>query len=114
MAAPREVTNLQFANGTTSVENEPHAFLFWGPKKLVVMPLQTYQPTFSGAVGVHVEPNGLSEVGRITHQIEARPEFAPVERSLVIGDKLYSLSYLGLSRRAASTASAPLGYTAFQ
>jgi Beta propeller domain len=112
MAAPREVTNLQFANGTTSVENEPHAFLFWAPKKLVVMPLQTYQPMFSGAVGVHVEPNGLSEVGRITHKVDARPELAPVERSLVIGDKLYSLSYLGLSTSSVDTLGA-LSYTAF-
>ena len=68
--------------------------------------------TFAGAVGVHVEPNGLSEVGRITHKIDARPETAPVERSLVIGDKLYSLSYLGLSTSSV-TRSARLGFTAF-
>ena len=97
MAAPREVTNLQFANSYTTVENEPHAFLYWAPKKLAVLPLQGYQPPFTGAVGVHVEPNALTEVGRITHKVDARPEYAPVERSLVIGDKLYSLSYLGLS-----------------
>ena len=103
LAAPREVTNLQFAVSSTSVENEPHAFLFWAPKKLVVLPLQSYQPPFTGAVGIHVEPNALSEVGRITHKVDARPEFAPVERSLVVGDKLYSLSYLGLSTSSVDT-----------
>ncbi|HEY6886381.1 MAG TPA: beta-propeller domain-containing protein [Solirubrobacter sp.] len=112
LAAPREVTNLQFPNSSSSVEQEPHAFLFWAPKKLVVMPLQTYQPAFTGAVGIHVEPNALSEVGRIVHHVDARPENAPVERSLVIGDKLYSLSYLGLSTTSVDTL-AWQGYTAF-
>jgi uncharacterized secreted protein with C-terminal beta-propeller domain len=115
LAAPREVTNLQFPYGTTTVENEPHAFLFWAPKKLVVMPLQSYSPasssTFTGAVGIHVEPNALTEVGRIVHHVDARPESAPVERSLVIGDKLYSLSYLGLSTSSVDNLGL-LGYTA--
>jgi hypothetical protein len=112
LAAPREVTNLQFASSSTSVEEEPHAFLFWAPKKLVVMPLQSYSPAFTGAVGIHVEPTALSEVGRIVHHVDARPENAPVERSLVIGDKLYSLSYLGLSTTSVDTL-AWQGYTAF-
>jgi uncharacterized secreted protein with C-terminal beta-propeller domain len=112
LAAPREVTNLQFPNSSSSVEAEPHAFLFWAPKKLVVMPLQTYQPAFTGAVGIHVEPNALGAVGRIVHHVDARPEDAPVERSLVIGDKLYSLSYLGLSTTSVDTL-AWQGYTAF-
>ncbi|MDA0163223.1 beta-propeller domain-containing protein [Solirubrobacter ginsenosidimutans] len=112
LAAPREVTNLQFPSSSTSVEAEPHAFLFWAPKKLVVMPLQSYSPPFTGAVGIHVEPNALSEVGRIVHHVDARPENAPVERSLVIGDKLYSLSYLGLSTTSVDTL-AWQGYTVF-
>jgi hypothetical protein len=112
MAAPAEVTKLQFANSYTSVENEPHAFLYWAPKKLAVMPLTGYQPQFTGAVGLRVEPGSLAEVGRITHKIDARPEFAPVERSLVIGDKLYSVSYLGLSTASVDTLG-PLGFTAF-
>jgi hypothetical protein len=107
LAAPREVTNLQFPSSTTAVENEPHAFLFWAPKKLMVMPLQSYNPgggpAFTGAVGVHVDPGALTEVGRIVHHVDARPEDAPVERSLVIGDKLYSLSYEGLSTVSVDT-----------
>ena len=112
MAAPREVTNLQFPTARPTVENEPHAFLFWAPKKLVGHAAADLPAEFSGAVGIHVEPNGLSEVGRITHKVDARPELAPVERSLVIGDKLYSLSYLGLSTSSVDTLGA-LGYTAF-
>ena len=82
-------------SSTTPVENEPHAFLYWAPKNLAVMPLQGYQPTFNGAVGVRVAPNALTEAGRIVHHSAARGDDAPVERSLVIGDKLYTLSWLG-------------------
>jgi uncharacterized secreted protein with C-terminal beta-propeller domain len=112
MAAPRELTNLQFPNGSTAVENEPHAFLYWAPKELAVLPLTSYSPPFTGAVGVRVGAGTLSEAGRITHKTDARPDFAPVERSLVIGDKLYSLSYLGLAASSVDSL-APLGYTAF-
>ncbi|WP_053225960.1 beta-propeller domain-containing protein [Solirubrobacter soli] len=112
LAAPTEVTKLLFANSYTSVENEPHAFLYWAPKKLAMLPLTSYQPPFVGAVGVHVEANALAEAGRITHHVPARPEDAPVERSLVIGDKLYSLSYLGLSTASVDSLGI-LGWTAF-
>jgi hypothetical protein len=112
MAAPREVATLLFPSSITSVESEPHAFLYWAPRKLAVLPLQAYQPAFTGAVGVRVEPGSLAEVGRIAHKVPERPENPPIERSLVIGDKLYSLSYLGLSTASVDTL-APLSFTAF-
>jgi uncharacterized secreted protein with C-terminal beta-propeller domain len=114
MAAPKEVAKLAWPSSWSSVDNEPHAFLYWAPKKLAVMPLSSYAyPTsFTGAVGLRVEPGAITEVGRITHKVDSRPENAPVERSLVIGDTLYSLSYLGLSTASVDTLG-PLGFTAF-
>ena len=97
LAAPREVAQLQFPNGSSAVEFEPHAFLYWAPKSLVVLPLQTYQPEFTGAAGVRIAPNALTEVGRVVHHSAARGDDATIERSLVIGDKLYTLSWLGLA-----------------
>jgi uncharacterized secreted protein with C-terminal beta-propeller domain len=112
-AAPREVAQLQFGSSMSAVENEAHAFLFWPKTNLVVMPLQSYGPTpFLGSVGVRVAPNALTEVGRITHHSAARGEDAPTERTLVIGDKLYTLSWLGLSVSNLDTL-APVDYMAF-
>jgi hypothetical protein len=116
MAAPREVTALGLGAGSTAVESEPHAFLFWAPKNLVVMPLQTYDGSttpFLGAVGVKVSPTALTEVGRVTHHSQARGDDAPIERSLVIGDKLYTLSWLGLVTSNLDNLG-PVGFTAFQ
>ncbi len=113
LAAPTEVTKLLFANAYSSVDEQPHAFLYWAPKKLAVLPLQAYQPNFSGAVGVRVDPNALAEAGRIVHHSVARNEDAAVQRSLVIGEKLYTLSWLGLSSSNLDNLG-QLGFTGFQ
>ena len=113
MAAPAEVAQLQFPSSTTAVENEPHAFLYWAPKNLAVLPLQSYSPnTFYGAVGVRVAPKALTEAGRIVHHSAARSEDAAVQRSLVIGGKLYTLSWLGLSTGNLDNLG-QLGFTSF-
>ena len=44
LAAPTEVAKLLIPYSTTSVEEEPHAFLYWAPKNLMVMPVQSYEP----------------------------------------------------------------------
>ncbi len=112
-AAPREVAQLQFPFSASAVENDPHAFLFWPKSNLVVMPLQSYGTTpFLGAVGVRVAPNALTEAGRVEHRSDARNESATIERSLVIGDKLYTLSWLGLASSNLDNLGT-VGYTAF-
>ena len=113
LAAPTEVTKLLIPSSTTSVEEEPHAFLYWAPKNLMVMPVQSYEPDFNGAVGVRVAANALTEAGRIVHHSTARDEDAPISRSLVIGDKLYTLSWLGLSSSNLDNLG-QLGFTGFQ
>ena len=56
---------------------------------------------FTGAVGVHVDPSSVAEVGRVSHAAHAPAEWgpygAPIERSLVIGDTLYTFSQIGIA-----------------
>ena len=79
-----------------------------------MIPLQTYgmnDPGSTGAAGIRVGANTLADAGRVKHSSAEHP-WVPVERSFVIGDRLYTLSYLGLSSNAVSTLSG-LSYTAF-
>ncbi|MDX6718673.1 MAG: hypothetical protein QOJ63_927 [Solirubrobacteraceae bacterium] len=107
------------ASSSTTAEFDPHAFLFWKPAGLAVIPLSAYgradgQPTFEGAIGFRVGPASLGEAGRIVHPDQgAQRGFAPpIARSLVIDDTLYTLSYAGLQASRLDTL-APLAFAAF-
>jgi uncharacterized secreted protein with C-terminal beta-propeller domain len=114
LAAPKRVSQLDFGPGYSAVENEPHAFLYWPASKLAVLPLTTYgTATFSGAVGLRAAAGQpLSEVGRISQYDGQRKYDAGIERSLVAGGRLYTLSYLGLQSSSLDSL-APIGFMAF-
>lgn len=112
-AAPQRVALLPLGPGATPVESEPHAFLYWAKSNLAVIPLDTYgEQPFTGAAGIWVGPSGLGEVGRVVHQTAERGQ-VPIERSFVIGDRLYTLSYLGVQSTSLANFGA-LSYTAFK
>ncbi|HEX6390484.1 MAG TPA: beta-propeller domain-containing protein [Solirubrobacteraceae bacterium] len=117
-AKPTRVSQLKFANGRFGVEDEPHAFLYWDPTKLAVLPVSLYGDkgeSFGGAIGVRVGTT-LTETGRVEHQQRAgEPQDykPPVSRALVVGDKLYTLSYAGLVVSRLDNLG-PLGYVAFK
>jgi hypothetical protein len=106
------------ANSSTTAEFDPHAFLYWNPTRLAVIPLTVYgqdgTPGFEGAIGFRVGTSSLAEAGRVAHPAQAdRPGLAPeIARSLVIDDKLYTLSYAGLGASRLDTL-APLSFAAF-
>jgi uncharacterized secreted protein with C-terminal beta-propeller domain len=103
-------------NSSSSAEFDPHAFLFWQPANLAVIPLTTYGDKgqdFEGAVGFLVGTAGIGELGRITHPADAGSTYTPpIGRSLVIGDALYTLSYNGLAANRVDNL-ASLSFTAF-
>jgi uncharacterized secreted protein with C-terminal beta-propeller domain len=107
LAAPRQLSSLALGEGATTAEFEPHAFLYWPPAKLAVLPLMTFgAKSFDGVVGVRVG-DALSEAGRIEHEQDAA-----IDRSLVIGDTLYTVSYRGLAANRLDTLRA-VGFMAF-
>jgi uncharacterized secreted protein with C-terminal beta-propeller domain len=106
------------ASSSSSAEFDPHAFLFWKPAKLAVVPLQTYADsgeTFNGALAFRLGTSSIAEAGRIAHPSQRQGQGAytpPIGRSLVIGQRLYTLSYLGLAANRLDTL-APLAFTDF-
>jgi hypothetical protein len=110
----------QHALGTASasqVEYDAHAFLYWAPRKLVVLPVQVFdaapgsQPGFTGAVALNVDATGIAEVGRVAHDA-VNGYSPPISRSMVIGDRLLTLSDGGVVGTALD-GFAPAGSLAF-
>jgi uncharacterized secreted protein with C-terminal beta-propeller domain len=103
---PTRLSNKTVGNGSSSsVEYDPHAFLWWEPAKLAVLPLQIYDynsdtgtsDVFSGAIGFHArKADGVTEAGRASHPKDQYGSAAVVERSLVIGDRLFTVSSAGV------------------
>ena len=76
---------------SSQVEYDHHAFLWWAPSDLAVLPLQA--ETFAGAVGLRVTRAGISEVGSVSHSADG---ISPVTRAVVVGERLFTLSPAGV------------------
>ncbi|MDP1793691.1 MAG: beta-propeller domain-containing protein [Acidimicrobiales bacterium] len=97
-SAPRLVAkNVVGGNSATNAEYDHHAFLYWAPAKLAVIPLSIYdqQQQFNGAIGMRVNDASVDEVGRM--QPPAPNGYSPgIERNIVIGDRLFAVSHAGV------------------
>ena len=96
-------TRYALGSSWSEAESDHHAFLWWEPSRLAVLPVQAYnEKPFVGAVGFRVGRSGIDEAGRVTHDGEASPGGGkriagiPIRRSLVVGDALYTVSDLGV------------------
>jgi uncharacterized secreted protein with C-terminal beta-propeller domain len=111
LRAPRRLHawSLGSAFSSSAVEFDHHAFLWWPPAKLAVVPVEAYdrEPAFAGAVGLRVDRSaGIAEAGRVRHAD------AVVRRSLVAGGRLLTISEAGVKASSLDTL-ADVGWAAF-
>lgn len=108
---PRRLSRLTFDDAYSDAEWDHHAFLWWGPEGIAVLPLQRWSwdegtgkgDNFSGAVVIAVTASRVKQLGEIQHPGVNQSECdecgewrAPINRSLVIGDTLFTFSEVGV------------------
>jgi uncharacterized secreted protein with C-terminal beta-propeller domain len=97
-ADPRRLARHQVPDASSEAEYDPHALLWWPATGLLVVPVADNRGT--SALALHVTADGLRTVGRVTQPADA---WAPIRRSLVVGDTLWSVTDTGLVASSLST-----------
>jgi hypothetical protein len=93
----QRVQQRRLGSGTSSsAEFDHHAFLYWAPRSLAVLPVTEYGSSspFVGAIGFRVGRGAIDEVGRTTHDWPGYSD--AVQRSVVVGERLFTVSGLGV------------------
>ena len=92
--------------GWSQAESDHHAFLYWPQAGLVVVPFGQQ------AVAMHVTRSGIHELGRIVHSQANQSELPQIDRSVVVGGSLLTISNAGVESDNLTTL-APLGWARF-
>ena len=84
-------------NGWSEVEADPHAFLYWAEKGLVVLPMSGTADGQGGALVLKLDGNTFVENGLLTHTSEKYGNTPMVpRRAFVIGTELWTVSEAGM------------------
>lgn len=97
-SSPRRVDRVDLDGGWSEVESDHHAFLYWGPTGLAMVPVS--RPLGgSRAVGVRVTGRTLTRLAAVTHPNRTGPGFdgaSTIRRSLVVDGRLVTVSDAGI------------------
>jgi len=102
-AHPKQ-SDTQSLGGHSEAGYDHHAFLYWAPESLVAVPVNSWsgegQRSSLELFSLDTE-SGFGERGAIDHSSFNRDDYeAQINRSLIIGDSIYSVSPAGLKRNA--------------
>ena len=70
LANPVDLDTWTLPGGWTDAEFDHKAFLWWAPESLAVLPIQSWQSQFWGAVALEIdtEAGTITEAGRLSHE----------------------------------------------
>ncbi|MGW4112699.1 beta-propeller domain-containing protein [Actinosynnema sp. NPDC004786] len=94
-AAPAKVAGHHLPGAYSEVEFDPHAFLYWPARGLVVLPVtDPAAPVPGGLLVLRLGDGAFTALGTVRHD---GPAYDPgIRRALVIGDELWTVSATGV------------------
>jgi len=105
-AHPSRIAHATLGQGWSTVESDHHAFLYWPATSLVVVPFGQQ------AVAMHVSRSGIDELGRIVHTRAHQSQLPQIDRSVVVGSSLLTVSSAGVAANGLASLG-DLGWAAF-
>ncbi|MEP7178807.1 MAG: beta-propeller domain-containing protein [Pseudonocardiales bacterium] len=106
-SAPKRLAQVVRTDAPGEGQLDPHAFLYWPATGIVVVPIQSWAGSSTGKVLVlRASGNGLATVGLISHpagQPTGSDGQTGIQRSMVIGDSIWTLSSAGVKVSTMST-----------
>lgn len=109
-SAPKRLQHRSLGAGYSAAEFDHRAFLWWAPTELTVVPINSYtnegQPELVGAIGLRIDRAAIAEAGRVQHparDANGYPYRPFIQRSLVVGDALYTVSEDGVLQSSLAT-----------
>ena len=103
-ADPRTLDTLVLEGGSSEVEWDARAFLWWAPEELAVVPISDWENNFTGAIALIVDTDSadpkITMRTRISHDINQESDEdswgydwnKQITRSIIINDDLWTLS----------------------
>jgi uncharacterized secreted protein with C-terminal beta-propeller domain len=104
---PKRLQEASLGRGWSEAESDFHAFLWWPATSLLMVPFQQQ------ALGFHVNrAAGIQQLGTVTHQNGNLNYLPQINRSVVVGDSVLTVSDAGVESSSISTL-APQGWVSF-
>ena len=112
LADPSRLAQFTVSGAHSEAEYDPHAFLYWAPTGLLVVPLDSYarNATSQGVLVLSVHDRSITRTGSLTHS--TTNDAMPIQRSLVVDQTLWTVSAGGLKANYLTTL-AQTGWLAF-
>ena len=102
--APSRLAQYHLEGAGSTAEFDPHAFLYWPKTGLLVLPVIAQERSidpYGTALVLTVSDHGIAELGEVVHPGEDYRSM--IQRSLVIGDSLWTVSAAGMRVNDAET-----------